>query len=417
MRGTHAVLPEHGFTTSALMPPKQAVIVFLARAALAAPVVQTVAIAESFGRILARTTAADGDYPQIARSTMDGFAVRSGDVPATLQLTGEVLMGRLFEREVRPGQTVRIPTGGALPHGADAVVPIEDAVTEGDRITIARPVAPMDCVTPVGEDMRAGEQILHAGRRIGGAEASVLATLGISQVSVFKRPRIGVISSGDELVGIGQTRGPAQIRDSNRYAVGAALHRHGCETVAIPTVTDRPGALEAALKDALAACDAVIVTGGSSVGLADRTPAAIDAAGAPGVIVHGLRVKPGKPTVLASIGGKAVIGLPGNPASALMILEAVIGPILAALTGFTGRAYTVNACLEESTSSRAGWTWFVPVTLRDDGRRYLARPLAIRSSSTSLLARAHGFLTIDEEKSQILEGELVRITPFSEGLS
>nr|MDQ6931205.1 molybdopterin molybdotransferase MoeA [Candidatus Eremiobacteraeota bacterium] len=398
MRGTHAVLPEHGFTTSALMPPEQAVIAFLSRAALVAPSVQNVGIADSFGRILARNIAADAHYPAIARSTMDGFAVRSGDLPGALRLAGDVLMGRVFERALRAGETVRIPTGGALPEGADAVVPIEDAVLEGDRLTVCGAVAPLDCITPPGEDMRAGESVLRAGRRIGGAQASVLATLGIAQVPVFRRPRIGVISSGDELVGVGDLRGPAQIRDSNRYAVGAALYRHGCDAVALPAVSDRPGALEAALKDALGACEAVIITGGSSVGLADRTPAAIDATGSPGVIVHGLRVKPGKPTVLASIAGKAVIGLPGNPTSALMILEAVAAPIIAALTGRAGRAFTIEAVLERDAPSRAGWTWFVPVTLRDDGARYLARPLAIRSSSTSLLARAHGFLTIDEEK-------------------
>ncbi len=416
MRGAHAVLPERGFNVSELMPPQQAVIGFLARAALPSPKCEEVRLQDASGRILARDISADREYPAVHRSAMDGFAVRCADTPGTFKISGEVVMGRLPARALREREAFRIPTGGPLPDGADAVVPVEHTTVAGGEVTILSAVPPMDCVTPRGDDMQPGELILRAGRRIGGAEAAVLATLGIARVLVYRKPRAGVISSGDELVEIGGPADPAQIRDSNRYAIGAALERYGCEVLMLPTVGDRAGALEDALEAALALCDAVFVTGGSSVGVADRTPVAINRTGKPGVIVHGLRVKPGKPTVLAAIGVKPIIGLPGNPTSALMILHAVMAPVIAALTGAAQRPPLPTAVMEKAIEGRAGWTWFVPVFLRDDGENYHARPLTIRSSSASLPARAHGFITIDEKKTTIARAELVRVHPLSEGL-
>ena len=406
-----------GFNPADLLPPQQAVISFLARAALAKPRSQRVALAQSFGRILAADAHADRAYPAVARSTMDGFALRSADVPGTLQICGTVLMGEMWSGTIGPGQAVQIPTGGALPAGADAVVPIEDAGVRGSGVTIAQSVQPHDCITQAGDDMRAGEVLLSAGRRIGPAEAAVLATIGWAEVPVYRRPVIAVLSSGDELVGAGDAAGPAQVRDSNRYAVAASLEASGAQTIAFPPVPDEPGMLEEALAQALDAADAVFLTGGSSVGERDRTPQAIGALGEPGVIVHGLRVKPGKPTVLASVAGKAVIGLPGNPASALMILEAVMGPVVRSLTGNTRVPLLIEAVLEEDVRGRAGWTWYVPVRLRSDGMRYLAQPLPIRSSSVSLPARAGGFLTMEEAVTDIPRGATVRVQPLTEGLS
>lgn len=406
-----------GFNPADLLPPQQAVISFLARAALKKPVTQRVALEQSFGRILATDARADRAYPAVARSTMDGFAVRSADTPGTLRICGTVAMGELWSGTLGDGEAVHIPTGGALPDGADAVVPIEQAAVAGSSVTIAEAVARHDCITQPGDDMRAGEVLLKAGRRIGPSEAAVLATIGCAEVAVYRRPAIAVLSSGDELVGAGDAAAPAQVRDSNRYAVAASLEAAGARTIAFAPVPDEPGALEAALAKALDSADAVFLTGGSSVGERDRTPQAIAALGEPGVIVHGLRVKPGKPTVLAAIGGKPVIGLPGNPASALMILEAVMGPVVRSLTGNACEPLLVEAVLEEDVRGRAGWTWYVPVRLRSDGARYLAQPLPIRSASVSLTARAGGFLTMEEAVTDIPRGTTVRIQPLTEGLS
>lgn len=406
-----------GFNPADLLPPHQAVIAFLSRVALPQPQREDVPLAQSFGRILATDVSADRAYPAVARSTMDGFAIRAADSPGTLDVRGTVLMGRVWDGTVRAGEAVQIPTGGAVPAGADTVVPVEQTSLDGERVTIAVAVPPRDCITYPGEDMRAGEVLLRAGRRIGAAEAAVLATLGVAEVSVYRRPRIGVISSGDELVGVGGPVEPAQVRDSNRYAVGASLAAAGAQTVSYPTVPDEPGALADALRIAVAESDAVFLTGGSSVGERDHTPRAIASLGEPGVIVHGLRVKPGKPTVLAAIGRKPVIGLPGNPTSALMILEAVMDPVVRALTGNARKPAYLEAVLEETLTGRAGWTWYVPVCLRDDGERYHARPLPVRSSSASLPARADGFVTMEEAVAEITCGATVRVRPLMEGLS
>lgn len=406
-----------GFNPADLLPPHQAVIAFLSRVALPQPQREDVPLAQSFGRILATDVSADRAYPAVARSTMDGFAIRAADSPGTLDVRGTVLMGRVWDGTVRAGEAVQIPTGGAVPAGADTVVPVEQTSLDGERVTIAVAVPPRDCITYPGEDMRAGEVLLRAGRRIGAAEAAVLATLGMAEVSVYRRPRIGVISSGDELVGVGGPVEPAQVRDSNRYAVGASLAAAGAQTVSYPTVPDEPGALADALRIAVAESDAVFLTGGSSVGERDHTPRAIASLGEPGVIVHGLRVKPGKPTVLAAIGRKPVIGLPGNPTSALMILEAVMDPVVRALTGNARKPAYLEAVLEETLTGRAGWTWYVPVCLRDDGERYHARPLPVRSSSASLPARADGFVTMEEAVAEITCGATVRVRPLTEGLS
>jgi molybdenum cofactor synthesis domain-containing protein len=406
-----------GFNPADLLPPQQAVIAFLARVAMPQPAAQDVPLAQSFGRILATDVRADRAYPVVARSTMDGFAIRAADSPGTLEVIGTVLMGRIWDGTLAAGQAVQIPTGGAVPAGADTVVPVELTTVSGNRVSIAAAVPPRDCITDPGDDMRAGELLLRRGRRIGAAEAAVLATLGLAEVPVYRRPRVGVISSGDELVGVEEAAGPAQVRDSNRYAVAASLAASGAHTVEYPTVADEPGALEAVLRQAVADCDAVFLTGGSSVGDRDHTPRAIAALGEPGVIVHGLRVKPGKPTVLAAIGSKPVIGLPGNPTSALMILEAVMDPVVRALTGNLRKPALLEAVLEENLTGRAGWTWYVPVCLRDDGERYFARPLAIRSSSASLPARADGFVTMEEAVAEITCGATVRVRPLTEGLS
>jgi molybdenum cofactor synthesis domain-containing protein len=399
------------------MPPEQAVIAFLARAQLAAPGEETVELEASAGRFLAKDIHADCDYPAAARSTMDGFAVRSNDTPGKLRIAGDVRMGELFTGTIGAGEAARIPTGGFLPSGADTVVPIEQANVAGEMVTFEDAVPSGECLAFAGEDMRQGEAILQRGRRIGASEISVLATLGRARVAVYRRPRIGIISSGDELVGLGERAGPAQIRDSNRYAIAASLRAKGCEPVAFATVPDRPGALEKAIAQALTQCDAIVLSGGSSVGSADLTPGAINNVGEPGVVVHGLRVKPGKPTVLALLGRKPVIGLPGNPSSALIILEAVISPVIATLTGNSGRSLFVTAVLQEPVSARTGWTWYVPVRVSDAGGRYLARPLEIRSFSASLPARATGFLTVAEDVTVIARGDSVRVQLLTEGLT
>lgn len=414
-RAANALLPGRGFDAAALLAPEQALTLFFARADLQPPRAERVAIEAARGRVLAERMYADADYPSDARSTMDGFAIRAAQTPGRFRVGGEVRMGHAWSGAWPEGNALRIPTGGMLPPGADAVVPIEDAYLEGELVEIREAVAPGDCVNPRGADMRQGEPLLEPGRRLGGAELGLLATLGVTKVPVYRRPVFGVISSGDELVAASTAPGPAQIRDSNRWALGATLEALGALVTHFPIAPDEPAALEALLRESLNACDGLILSGGSSVGERDLTPRVVAGLGRPGVIVHGLRVKPGKPTVLACAGGKPVIGLPGNPASSLMILEAVAAPVVDALTGARTVRATVDAVLDEPFRKRAGWTWFVPVRLDETAATAVVRMLALHSSSVSLPTRASGYAVLGEAVESLDAGSHIRVTRFLQG--
>jgi molybdopterin molybdotransferase len=403
-----------GFRTDALLAPEQARTLFFARVRLRSPDIEYVAIEQALRRVLAAPIVCDRDYPQLARSAMDGFAVRSADTPGRLRIGGEVRMGHAYTKGLGPLEAVRIPTGGALPAGADAVVPVEDARCSGESVQIDAAAAG-DCVVPAGSDMRRGETMLLPGRVVGAPELSVLATLGATRVPVYRRPRVALISSGDELVDASAEPGPAQVRDSNRWALAGALEALGTHVHHLPIAPDDPARLAELLRRALDESDAVVLSGGSSVGERDYTPRIIDALAEPGVVVHGLRVKPGKPTVLAAAGTTPIIGLPGNPVSALMILEAVAAPILGALTGSTAAQVQVPARLAEPVRKRPGWTWFVPVRLRQAAGTLEAYPLELRSSSAGLLARASGFVVLDESVETMAAGLPVEVTRFLVG--
>jgi molybdopterin molybdotransferase len=422
MAGSQALPPGETFADEALSTPAEALERYFAAVTLAAPTVEHVALGEATGRILGADAAADARYPADPRSTMDGFAVLAGDGDRVRRIVGEVRMGQAPPGAVAPGEAMRIPTGGVVPPGADAVIPVEDTdVVDfpgevGEAVAVREPVAPGENVTPAGSDMQPGDVVMRAGRRIGAPELAVLATLGITAVPVFRRPRVAIISTGDELVDAGATPATGQVRDSNRWALAGSLAALGCEPLQRPAAGDTAEELTAAIRAGLESADAVVLTGGSSVGVRDLTPRVIDALGAPGVIVHGLRVKPGKPTVFAMLAGKPVIGLPGNPASSLMILEAIVAPVFSRLAGetFAPRA-SVAAVAGAAFTARPGWTWYVPADVRHEGGRTVAVPLPLRSAQTSLLARAHGYVVVGPERNAIPAGEPVTVHRFTGG--
>lgn len=415
MQSANPVLPAAGFDEEKLLPPRQAIVAFFARVPVAPAGVERVPLGDALGRVLAERVAADGDYPSAVRSVMDGFALRASETPGEFRIAGEVRMGSAPDSVLPAGAASPIPTGGILPDGADAVVPIEDVRVAGDSVSIDEAVAAGANVVERGADMRLGDVVLRPRRRIRAADVGVLATLGATDVSVYRRPVIGVFSSGDELVDPGATPARGQIRDSNRYAVAASLTAMGATPRHYPTLRDEAADFEAALTAALAECDALVITGGSSVGERDRLPGAVAAAGDPGVVVHGLRIKPGKPALLGAVGAKPIVGLPGNPASALLVLEAVAAPIVAALCGAPAASSTVQARLAQSARSRPNWTWYVPVRLEDDGGVPLAHPLPLRSFSVSLTAKADGYVVMDERDEAWPAGTLVTVHRFLGG--
>lgn len=398
-----------------LLAPRQATVAFFARASVAPPGTEIVTLDDAFGRVIAQSVAADDDYPNAPRSLMDGFALQARSTPGRLEIVAGVEMGVAPTIALTPSTAMRIPTGGVLPADADAVVPIEDARVEGNRLTIESSVEAGANVSGRGGDMRRGDVLLTPGRRIRAAEAGVLAALGVTGILVYRRPTIAVLSSGDELVEPQTPPRPGEIRDSNRYAVAASLRAMGALPRHYPTLRDEADEFESGLARALEQCDGVVVTGGSSVGERDRLPRAVARIADPGVIVHGLRVKPGKPTLFGADGGKPILGLPGNPTSALFMLEAVSAPIVAALTGAPIEPATLQARLAQPAASRAGWTWYIPVSLRHDGGIPLAHPLALRSFSVSLAARADGYIVMEERNEEWPAGTLVTVHRFLGG--
>ena len=428
MAQSQALQPGETFDAERLYEPRDGVAAYVAAVTIPTPAIETVGLDAAIGRILARDAVADALYPADPRSTMDGFAIVAGDGMAVRRIVGEVRMGQAPPGPVARGEAMRIPTGGVVPDGADAVVPVEDVDEidfdgeSGSAISPREGVERGENVTQAGEDMRPGDRILTAGLRIGGPELAVLATLGIAQVPVFARPRVAIISTGDELVDAAARPGRGQIRDSNRWAIAAALTALGCIPIQRPVAGDTFDALRGALESALAAADAVVLTGGSSVGVRDLTPQVIAALAAattpasPGVVVHGLKAKPGKPTVLAMVGRKPVIGLPGNPASSLMMLEAVVAPVFSALAGEASvPSAAVTAIAAERFSGRHGWTWYIPVELRLEAGRVLAAPIPLRSAHTSLLARAHGYLIVGPDPAAVPADAAVTVHRFLGG--
>jgi len=405
-----------GFALDRLLAPTQAVVAYLGSARLRSPVIEYATLEEAVGRILATDAVAREDHPSHARSTMDGFAVASTSSAPRRRIVGAISMGHAAPQGIEPDEAMWIPTGGALPGGADAVVPQEDVEIAGDAIGFSEAVTANQFVSARASDIAVGESVLARGRRIGAAELGVLATLGIVRVPVYRKPRIAVLSTGDELVDPGGPLAIGEIRDSNRYALAGALDAMGAIPVHVPRSADTHAALSAALRTALETCDAVITTGGSSVGERDLVPRVVDELHRGATLVHGLRVKPGKPTLFAAIDGKAVVGLPGNPTSSLMICEAVVRPIVAALTGERhARTTLLDAIATAPFVGRPGWTHFVPARLLLHGTTLQAEPLPIRSAQTSLLARASGYATLGESPARVEAGERIAISLFSCG--
>lgn len=372
------------------------------------------------GRILAADASAVENAPPFTRSCVDGFAVIAAEVasatpqsPIRLRVAGDIRMGAAAPASLARGTSLRVPTGGALPPEADGVVMIEDADDRGDVVEIRDGERTGDHITREGADVRAGDFLCERGTTISPAVIGMLAAAGVAEVSVYKPPHVAVLVTGDELVPPGTRLGPGQIRDSNRAALCAALAAMGFAPRSYPRVPDERAAFDAAFALALAENDAVVISGGSSVGERDYTPAVIDAAGMPGVIVHGIRAKPGRPAVLAAVGDKPVIGLPGNPVSALVVLEAIGKPILMRMFGVARDALTWRARLSETIDVSKSLEHRIPVKLSSDSGGLNARPLIGTSAHSHILGFADGLVVVPEGVGRMAAGAQVDVVPFS----
>ncbi|HWI61981.1 MAG TPA: gephyrin-like molybdotransferase Glp [Symbiobacteriaceae bacterium] len=380
---------------------------------------ESVALPEALGRVTAAPVMAPADLPPFARTSVDGFAVKAADtfgasegLPAYLKVTAEILMGQAPALPLRAGEAQRISTGGALPDGADAVVMVEyTEALAADEIGITRPVSPGENVMHKGEDARAGDLLLPAGHQVRAQELALLQSAGILQVAVFRRPTVAIISTGDELVEPTEDPGPGQIRESNAAALTALARRDGAVPTYLGKAADTEEAIGSMLRQALA-YDVVLISGGSSVGTRDLTARMLAELGQPGVLVHGVKLKPGKPTILAMAEGKPVLGLPGHPVSAQVVYGLFVTPLLRQLQGLPAEPVftpAVRARMSKNVASATGRTDCIRVRLRREAGEVWADPVHGKSGLISTLVKADGLVTIPSAKEGILAGEWVDV--------
>lgn len=381
---------------------------------------ETVELGAALGRAMAQNLIAGEYVPPFDRSMVDGYAVVAADTfgcsestPAMLRLAAKTEMGEAQLQRVRAGECVYVPTGGALPIGADALVMIEYAEDCGDGfIYIQKPSAPGTHVIFTGDDVCAGATVLTVGTTLRGQEIGVLAALGQERVPVRKRPVAGILSTGNELVPVGQTPVGSQIRDVNSHVLAACVERAGGEAICCEIVRDDGQALLGAARDLLARCDLLLISGGSSVGEQDMTCRVMERLEDSSLLFHGLAVKPGKPTIAASVGGKPVFGLPGHPVSAYMIFEVFVRPLVGSMLGQSNVSYPVTAVLTRSIPSNHGREEFVAVQLAQGAQGLLATPVAGKSGLISTLSKADGYLCVPRDCEGLAENSTVQIHLF-----
>ena len=368
---------------------------------------ETVSLADALTRVLAHDIVAPVDAPPFDRSNVDGFAVRATDTigagnatPKTLTLNAEVIAcGDAPQLEVGPGTATTIATGGVIPRGADAVVMVEhtELIERGAfGIELQRAVAPGQFISYAGSDIARGETLLRKGARIGSREIGMLAACGLAVVDVVHRPKVAVISTGDELVPLGQPLKPAGIFDSNGAIIAAAITEAGGDAIAFGAVPDDAVALEKAVRAALGQSDMVVLSAGTSKGAGDLSHAIVSKLGAPGILVHGVALKPGKPLCLAVIGKMPLVVLPGFPTSAIFTFHAFVAPVIRALAGLPPEAaQTVEARVPVRIASELGRKEFVLVSLIEGDDGPVAFPTDKGSGSVTSFSQADGFLEID----------------------
>ena len=377
---------------------------------------ETVGLDGAIGRVLAEDIRATEYVPDFHRSTVDGYAIRAADtfgcsdaIPAVLPLCGQVLMGEGADFPLPPGQCCYVPTGGAVPRGADCCVMLEYCEDYGDgTIGIAKPGAPGMNMIFRGDDVFPGKAVLQKGRTLSSQDIGALAAIGRVQMPVERRLRVGILSTGDELVPPEATPGPGQVRDVNAPMLAAMLTAFGAECVSFGIVRDEEALLAETMRKAAERCDAVLVSGGSSVGVKDASCRIIQSMGT--LLLHGIAIKPGKPTIMGKTAqGKPLVGLPGHPVAAYFVTKLFVLPLLARLQGRTLPDYTVTARLTESVSANHGRAQYGCVRLERSGGALLAHPVRSKSGLITTLAGADGFFCIDRDCEGLPKGAEIQI--------
>jgi len=371
-------------------------------------------VGEALGRVTAENIVAPTDLPPFDRSAVDGYAVRAKDTseasqfkPKTLRLTKKDLVGR--------GEAKQVWTGNALPEGADAVVMLEHTKKGGDRIEVTVAVTPSENVSKKGEDIYKGETVVELGIRLQPHQLGLLAGLGITQVKVTEKPKVAILPTGSELVPLGQKPKPNQIIDSNKLILSSLLAELGAKPVNLGIARDNINQITAKIQEGVKKADAVITTGGTSVGATDLVPLAINKMGKPGVIVHGVAMRPAMPTTLAIVKGKPVFVLPGYPVAAMFGFEAFARPVILRLMGVESELRPMlKARLTRRVAGVLGRRVYLRVhAFKDEEGEFLAEPIRTKGSGLlTTMTRANGYVIIPEDREGLEEGETVVVHLF-----
>jgi molybdopterin molybdotransferase len=372
---------------------------------------ETVILDNAMGRFLAIDIISDEFVPAFDRSTVDGFAVVSRDlrgcsdsIPAILRKAGESPMGEMPTHTLQPGECFYVPTGGALPQGADAMVMIEFVEDFGaGEYAFVKPVAPGANMIFKGEDLKPGDQILPLGKQLNSADIGTLASMGMTEIEVFVQPKVAVISTGDELVPAAGKLTPGKIRDVNTPMLAALLHESGAIAQTHEIVPDQRDLLREAIMSAIETADVLLVSGGTSVGEHDNLPILIEELGK--ILVHGIAIKPGKPTIIGQIGGKPVFGLPGNPVAVFFMFRALVKPLLYSLANSRIEPILTEARLTRAISSNHGREEVILVRLEGDQ----ATPVPSKSGLISTVSKANGYFLIPRDREGLAAGDVVHI--------
>lgn len=376
---------------------------------------ETVPLEEAFGRMSFAPVIANEYVPGFDRSTVDGYAVSARDtfgcsdaLPALLTLVREIKMGESAGARLAPGACAAISTGGALPENADAAVMVEYTENYGDgTVGILKPAAPGENVIRKGEDVRPGKEVLPAGRRLSAQDIGALAAMGVTKVPVTKRLRVGILSTGDELVPVNEVPKEGEVRDINSSLLAAFAGGEGALPCVYGILRDDEKTIGAALDRALAENDLVLISGGSSAGVRDATCRIIEERGE--VLLHGIAIKPGKPTILGVCQGKPVFGLPGHPGAAYRIADLFVKELLAILEGRKLMRRPVGAVLSESLGSNHGREEYVAVRLREENGTLWADPVHTKSGLISTLSASEGYIRIGRDEEGLMQGSPVKV--------
>jgi molybdopterin molybdotransferase len=401
-----------------LIPTEQALEILLShvKAKISTERIKTI---QAMRRVTAHEIMAPMPLPSFPRSTVDGYAVHAADtfgasesLPAYLRLIGEISMGSAPDFDINPGESGIIHTGGMLPSSSDAVVMLEYTQTIGsDTLEISRPVAVGENIIKIGEDIKSGEKVIQAGIRIRPAEIGGLAALGMMEIDVVKKPVAGIISSGDEVISPELDLQPGQVRDTNSYSLAALIDEAGGYPKIYGILPDQYEKIFSVASKALNECDMLVITAGSSASARDLTARVINQLGPPGVLVHGVNIKPGKPTILAICNDKPVIGLPGNPVSALVIASLFVVPVVESLLGLpraSKRSHQL-AKLTTNVPSQAGREDWVAAHLSTTPAGYVVDPIFSKSNLIFSLVRANSMIRIPPDATGLSAGEMVEV--------